>query len=73
LLKPFLEDMHAGTAHKGKIPDVALSRQTSIAKLNSLENALHRAITEEAYEDAARFRDEIQAYKEHVESQAAQQ
>lgn len=72
LLKPVLEDMHAGTAHKGKIPDVALSRQTSMAKLNSLENALHRAISEEAYEDAAKFRDEIQAYKEDVESEAVQ-
>ena len=72
LLKPVLEDMHAGTAHKGKIPDVALSRQTIMAKLNSLENALHRAISEEAYEDAAKFRDEIQAYKEDVESEAVQ-
>jgi protein-arginine kinase activator protein McsA len=43
-----------------------------MAKLNSLENALHRAISEEAYEDAAKFRDEIQAYKEDVESEAIQ-
>jgi protein arginine kinase activator len=72
LLKPVLEDMHAGTTHKGKIPDVALSRQTSIAKLHSLESALHRAIAQEAYEDAAKFRDEIQAYKEGAESEAVQ-
>jgi protein-arginine kinase activator protein McsA len=64
--------MHAGTTHKGKIPDVALSRQTSIAKLHSLESALHRAIAQEAYEDAAKFRDEIQAYKEGAESEAVQ-
>ena len=63
LLKPVLEDMHAGTIHKGKIPDVALSRQTNMAKLQSLESALLRAISEEAYEEAAKFRDEIQAYK----------
>jgi len=72
LLKPVLEDMHAGTIHKGKIPDVALSRQTSMAKLQSLESALLRAISEEAYEEAAKFRDEIQAYKEDAESEAVQ-
>ena len=72
LLKPVLEDMHAGTAHKGKIPKVALSRQTSVAKLNDLENALHRAIAEEAYEDAAKFRDEIQACKKAAEYEAVQ-
>lgn len=72
LLKPILEDMHAGTAHKGKIPDVALTRQNSIAKLHRLESALSRAISEEAYEDAAKFRDEIQAYKEGAESVAVQ-
>jgi protein arginine kinase activator len=72
LLKPVLEDMHAGIIHKGKIPDVALSRQTSMAKLQNLESALLRAISEEAYEDAAKFRDEIQAYKEDAEAEAVQ-
>jgi protein arginine kinase activator len=72
LLQPVLEDMHAGTAHKGKIPKVALSRQTSMAKLHDLENALHRAIAEEAYEDAAKFRDEIQACKNAAEYEAIQ-
>ncbi|MEC7235451.1 MAG: UvrB/UvrC motif-containing protein, partial [Verrucomicrobiota bacterium] len=70
--QPVLEDMHVGTAHKGKIPKVALSRQTSMAKLNDLENALHRAIADEAYEDAAKFRDEIQAYKKAAEYEAIQ-
>jgi protein-arginine kinase activator protein McsA len=64
--------MHAGIIHKGKTPDVALSRQTSMAKLQSLESDLLRAISEEAYEDAAKFRDEIQAYKEDAESEAVQ-
>ena len=67
LLQPALIDMHAGTVHKGKIPKVALSRQSGISKLHDLENALNRAIAEEAYEDAAKFRDEIQAYKKVVE------
>ena len=67
LLQPVLEDMHTGTVHMGKIPNVTLSRQASMAKLNDLENALNRAIAEEAYEDAAKFRDEIQAYKKAAE------
>ena len=71
-MKPVLEDMHTGTAQKGKIPDVALSRQTSMAKLHKLESALHRAIAEEAYEDAAKFRDEIQACKKAAEYEVVQ-
>lgn len=64
LLRPVLEDMHAGIVHKGKIPVLALERQSSAAELQGLENALLRAIEEEAYEDAARFRDQIRALKE---------
>ena len=70
LLQPALEDMHPGTTHKGKIPKVAISRQTSIAKLHDLENALQRAIAEEAYEDAAKFRDQIQACIKAAECEA---
>lgn len=72
LLQPALEDMHPGTTHKGKIPKVAISRQTSIAKLHDLENALQRAIAEEAYEDAAKFRDQIQACIKAAECEAVQ-
>ncbi len=64
LIRPVLEDMHAGSEHKGKVPELALSRQSSAAELQSLENALQRAIAEEAYEDAAKFRDQIQSLKE---------
>ena len=70
LVRPVLEDMHAGTEHKGKIPEVALSRQHSQAKLDTLENALQRAIAEEAYEEAAKFRDQIQLMKDSVDSEA---
>ena len=72
LIQPVLEDMHAGTAQKGKIHNVALSRQSSMAKLHRLKIALHQAIAEEAYENAAKFRDEIQACEEAAESQSVQ-
>jgi len=64
LIRPVLEDMHAGTEHKGKVPVLALGRQSSAAELRSLESALQSAIAEEAYEDAAKFRDQIKSLKE---------
>ena len=67
LVLPVLEDMHAGTTHKGKVPTVALSRQSSKMQLESLQDALARAVSEEAYEEAAKFRDQIKAIKEAEE------
>lgn len=56
-----LEDMHTGLRHTGKVPDLALERQSSQSTLLRLEEALARAIAEEAYEQAATLRDEIQS------------
>ena len=64
LVLPVLADMHAGTTHKGKVPTVALSRQSSKMQLKNLQDALARAVSEEAYEEAAKFRDQIKAIKE---------
>ncbi|HKK17949.1 MAG TPA: UvrB/UvrC motif-containing protein [Opitutales bacterium] len=63
VLRPVLEDMHVGTSHKGKVPQIALSRQSVTAELEKLEEALAKAIDEEAYEDAAKYRDEIKSLK----------
>ena len=63
LVLPVLEDMHAGTTHKGKVPTVALSRQSSKMQLKDLQDALSQAGVEEAYEDAAKYRDQIKAIK----------
>ncbi|PXA04250.1 excinuclease ABC subunit B [Coraliomargarita sinensis] len=68
LLRPVLEDMHVGTCHKGKTPDVALSRQSITVQLDKLEKALAKAIDEEAYEDAAKYRDQIKSLKEEAEN-----
>jgi protein arginine kinase activator len=70
LVRPVLEDMHAGSQHKGKVPNIALTRQHSQAELESLENALQRAVAEEAYEEAAKFRDQIQSIKDSAASEA---
>jgi protein arginine kinase activator len=70
LVRPVLEEMHAGVEHKGKAPEIAFTRQHSKAEIENLENALQRAIAEEAYEDAAKFRDQIQSIKDAAESEA---
>lgn len=61
IVRPALEDMHVGSEHKGKVPEVALTRQNSQAQLQSVRDSLARAIAEEAYEEAATFRDQIKA------------
>ncbi|MEM7790535.1 MAG: UvrB/UvrC motif-containing protein [Verrucomicrobiota bacterium] len=61
LLRPVLQDMHAGTKHLGKVPTFALVRQSNANRIHDLRRSLARAIAEEAYEQAAKFRDEIQA------------
>lgn len=66
LVLPVLEDMHAGTSHKGKVPTV-LSRQSRKMQLKNLQDSLARAVAEEAYEDAAKFRDQIKEVKEAAE------
>ena len=70
LVRPVLEEMHAGVEHKGKAPEIVFTRQHSKAEIETLENALQRAIAEEAYEDAAKFRDQIQSIKDAAESEA---
>ena len=61
LVLPVLEDMHAGVFHKGKVPKIALNRQSSQQQLKKLQSSLANAVAEEAYEDAAKFRDQIKA------------
>ena len=67
LVFPVLEDMHAGTAHQGKVPTAALGRQSSQMQLKKLLDSLARAVAEEAYEDAAKFRDQIKVINEAEE------
>jgi len=66
VLRPVLEDMHVGTRHKGKRPDVALSRQSVTFQLDKLEKSLAQAVEDEAYEDAAKYRDQIKSLKKET-------
>jgi protein arginine kinase activator len=64
LLEPMLESMHKGTAHTGKIPHAALNRKSLYDRLTKLELGLTEAIKSERYEEAARYRDEINQVKQ---------
>jgi protein arginine kinase activator len=64
LVLPVLEDMHAGTSHQGKVPQVALSRQSIQMRLKQLKESLARSVADEAYEQAAELRDQIKAIEE---------
>ncbi len=64
MLEPLLEGMHKGTAHAGKIPHTALNRKTLYDRLTQLELGLTEAIKSERYEEAARYRDEINQVKQ---------
>lgn len=66
LLLPMLEGMHAGISHKGKVPTLTLSRQSSQLQLKKLQSSLAHAVAEEAYEEAAKFRDQIKAIQDVV-------
>lgn len=59
-LMPLLENIHGETQHTGKCPKRAPDDSQQQYHLIKLRQELRRAVEEEAYEDAARLRDEIQ-------------
>lgn len=73
ILRPALEDMHMGTQHQGKVPECALSRRDFHKKLEALETALDAAVAEEAYEEAARLRDQIREMEAALSTREALQ
>lgn len=58
-LEPLLRNMHRGTHHKGKIPARFQDATELRNRLESLEDALKRAVLDEDYEEAATLRDRI--------------
>ncbi len=64
MLEPMLDNMHKGTVHTGKVPQKALERKNLHDRLSELETSLDDAIKTERYEDAARYRDEINQVKQ---------
>lgn len=70
LLSPVLENMHKGTAHRGKVPEKALARRSVAEQLQALEEEIKAAIAAERYEDAAEIRDRINQLKQGAENRS---
>lgn len=71
MLEPMLDNMHKGTSHTGKVPRRALERKSLYDRLTKLELDLTEAVKSERYEEAARYRDEINRVKQAVAHQDA--
>jgi protein arginine kinase activator len=67
LVDPMLDNMHKGTAHAGKVPERALERKSIHDRISELEINLDKSVKAELYEDAARYRDEINQLKQAFE------
>lgn len=70
-LEGLLKTMHTGTRHVGKAP-VALQQTRDLAdRLKTLQKKLEKAVTDEDFEKAAVYRDEIKQMKEKLADIAA--
>lgn len=66
-LTPLIKRIHRHDRHQGKTPGGAAveSKPKSASDLTALRRRLAECVREEAYEDAARLRDEIQKYEKN--------
>jgi protein arginine kinase activator len=62
-LTPMLKAMHRNDQHVGKVPASQEGRIKANAELTSLQKKLEQAIAKENFEEAAKLRDSIQAYR----------
>jgi protein arginine kinase activator len=58
-LNPLLENIHGETHHCGKSPHRLPQTRQNQSELTRLRRQLQTAVTQEAYEEAARLRDQI--------------
>jgi protein arginine kinase activator len=70
-LEPLLLRVHSAKEHRGRLPGNTEAVRSRTQQLTTLKAKLEAAIREEAYESAARLRDEIQELEAPVvQSQA---
>ena len=67
VLKSILQDIHAGSTHIGKLPKKSLARVQFSEQISNLRAKMEAAIKKEAYEDAAAYRDQIDALNQSQE------
>ena len=63
-LTPHIARLHGQNQHKGRVPRRLRQQIEENAKLAQLKSRLQEAVAGEAYEEAARLRDEIRAWEE---------
>lgn len=63
-LLPLLESIHGDVKHQGKQPRRLPKARSAQAELTVLRKQLAQAVTDEAYEEAARVRDRIRQLEE---------
>jgi protein arginine kinase activator len=63
-LTPLLENIHGETRHCGKTPRRLPQSKQTASDLVRLRKQLHQAVNREAYEEAARLRDQIRKLEE---------
>ena len=56
-----LERVHGSTEHVGRLPGISSAELERMQQIHELRRRLDAAIRDEAYENAARIRDELQA------------
>ncbi len=64
-LEPLLLHVHNAKEHRGRLPGLDDAERVRRRQLSDLRARLEAAIREEAYESAARLRDEIQELETH--------
>jgi protein arginine kinase activator len=70
-LEGLLKSMHKGIKHVGKVPAALQQTRNFNDRIKTLQKKLEKAVAEEDFEQAAVFRDEIKAMKEHMGDLAA--
>lgn len=62
-LEPLLHRIHNSAEHQGRVPGVEPEELERMRVIHDLRERLETAIREEAYEDAARLRDELAEFE----------
>ncbi|MFL5339682.1 MAG: UvrB/UvrC motif-containing protein [Gemmataceae bacterium] len=63
-LLPLLENIHGDTRHAGKAPRRHPQARQTLSELTRLRRQLQTAVSQEAYEEAAKLRDQIRTLEE---------
>ena len=66
-IKAVVKGMHKGLTHTGKVPHRAMERKIVQDQINDIDHKLRCAISEERYEDAAHYRDQLNALRSQLQ------